>query len=1154
MTRRLFSNTADAAVEPQGLWAELRREAARPAAARRGWHSRLGKLPASPGPGLYAALAQRVDPAQYRPVAVPDIAEEEVAEGGQQLTIIHSPRGTYLQLTAAQRAIWHQMDGTRTVAQLATGAFLQFKQLLPVGELVQALRAEGFLVDRPVGVYRALAARLEERTAEGWGRRVLRVLAGRRFELRDIDGIYGAIYRFGGWLLFTPVFALLWLALAVAGASAFALMLTGGVAQADAGGVPTQVATLWLALLVSFFLHESAHALAVKHFGRRLRGGGMMLYYGLPAFYVDTSDIWRSRRLHRVIVSAAGPMSDLLVGGLAAGFAWLHPEAALAPVATKLAFTCYIATLMNANPLLELDGYFILVDVLRLPDLRQRALAFVRGPLWQKLRLATRAERQHAHEHGLRGWLVVSQPLSRDERIFALYGALATLYAAAAVWFALQFWQRWIWGTVVGLWASGGALERAAAAALVLFVIVPVVFGLVFVALGGVRSAVAWLIRNGYGRRPDLIAWVSGGAVLIAALLLGRGQGVGYGQLIPLGLWVVAAVALLVVRPDYQGAAIAPALGALAPATVLAGFGALLRLALPGMWFWQVADGAALLLLLLAAFTAQLEVSVRFAPQRVQLATALMLMAAFGVGGLVMIRELTMIVAPLPPAALGRAAMLALLAAAPAYFGALALALLLPYIFSLADSRLIWSWGLMWMAAAASALAYITDLRASSLGLDVLASGLWAASWITHLATLRQIAPAELAWDHQPGLSESERLVRAFQMCYAGCYRLLRAVYGARRTQDFDDRMDVLAATANWGVRLDRDLAEVALRLEAQPLDVQGARFAEVLRYTVSTIEDIAGASFARRTIQAAYDALPWPERETAGRLCFPDTPWARELSGAFGDAMVGRMRLLREVEALLACDDDELLALARSARTQRLRAGEALLHAGDAPPGVWIVEAGEVLGRDGETVVAELHRASAVGVDELTSQRAAAHSFYTSVESTLLFIPAAELIALIREAAPHAAQAADSAAVLRLLERVPIFADLPRGALRSLAQLAEQRSFAPRSVIIRQDKPSGVLYVIQEGGAAVMVRAGEDERGQQRLRLVNRLGAEEFFGELELIDGTPPRAYVLAATELRVLALPHQAVRALAMGNTATARGLEQVGSARKLELRTTD
>ncbi|MFN8567066.1 MAG: hypothetical protein U0Z44_05975 [Kouleothrix sp.] len=104
--------------------------------------------------------------------------------------------------------------------------------------------------------------------------------------------------------------------------------------------------------------------------------------------------------------------------------------------------------------------------------------------------------------------------------------------------------------------------------------------------------------------------------------------------------------------------------------------------------------------------------------------------------------------------------------------------------------------------------------------------------------------------------------------------------------------MDVLAATANWDVTLDRERVRISPLVQGLPLDLQGARYAEVLRYTVTTIEAIAGATFARRAIQAAYDALPWPERETASRYCFPDTPWARELSAGFGDVRAARLRL----------------------------------------------------------------------------------------------------------------------------------------------------------------------------------------------------------------------------------------------------------------------
>ncbi|MBC8162644.1 MAG: cyclic nucleotide-binding protein, partial [Roseiflexaceae bacterium] len=839
------------------------------------WGRLAGHSAAPQQPGLWAALGQRADPTLYRPQAIPDLAEEQVREGEQELTVIRSPRGAYLRLTPEQRAVWHQMDGTRTIGQLATNAFLHFHQLLPVGDLVATLRREGFLADQPVGVYGAVAAHMEAHTAEGWGRRLLRVLTGQRFEFRSIDGFYSAMFRAGGWLLFTPLFLALWLLVALAGGGAFvALLLAGGSANAGAG-LPLQIAALWLALLLSFLLHESAHALAVKQFGRTLRGGGLMLYFGAPAFYVDTSDIWRSSRRARVLVSAAGPMSDLFIGGLAALLAFFQPEAAFAAVAWKLAFTCYIATLFNLNPLLELDGYYILVDLLRLPDLRRRALAFVGGPLWGRLK-----------PKGTSTSALSPQPsaLSREERIFTLYGLLATLYTVIALVFAVQFWQRWVWGSVVNLWASGLLLNQVVAAAIVLLVVAPVGIGLGFAAWGTVRGAVAWLIRNGYGRRPDLVAVACAAVALLLALGFGGGAGPLLGQLLPLLLWGVATAALLYVLPDYRNAAIAPTMDALVPATVLAGLASLVRVWLPTSWLWQLADGGALLFLLIAAFNAQLDVNVRQIPPRIQLMTAILLTLSFGFGGLVLANQLGSQL-PLSAAAFSTATPWAILIAAPAFFGALALALLLPYLHSLSDSRLVWSWALLWGAALAQTMAYVADLRTPSLGLDVLSAGLWAAAWITHLATLRQIAPAELTWQHTASLSEPERLQRAFQLAYAGCYQLLRAVYGGRRTRELDDRMDVLAATANWDVRLDRDQAEIGMRLAALPLDRQGARFAEVLRYTVATIEEIAGQSFARRCIQAAYDALPWPERETAGRLCFPDTPWARALSQNFGGA-----------------------------------------------------------------------------------------------------------------------------------------------------------------------------------------------------------------------------------------------------------------------------
>ena len=139
----------------------------------------------------------------------------------------------------------------------------------------------------------------------------------------------------------------------------------------------------------------------------------------------------------------------------------------------------------------------------------------------------------------------------------------------------------------------------------------------------------------------------------------------------------------------------------------------------------------------------------------------------------------------------------------------------------------------------------------------------------------------------------------------------------------------------------------------------------------------------------------------------------------------------------------------------------------------------------------------------------------------------------------------------MRLLERVPLFADLPRNTLRGLAHIAQQQQFAARAVIVRQGVPSGIFYVIKHGRAAVLARS--EPKGDQpaHIRPVAQLDEEEFFGELELLRGTPPLASVVALTPLTVLALPHAAVQAFILGDGRVAKNLEQVGTGRLIALR---
>lgn len=1148
-------NKQPAHLTRQRPWAELEQRVAGVARtqAQRGIFRGLARRVATRPPDaemtsaqLWAGLIRRVEIAEYRPRRIANVVEEPIDEDGQRFYVLRSPTGSYLRLSTAEREIWQAMDGSQSITQLAMTGFTRFKQLLPIADLVQNLRAQGFLADAPVGIYRQIRSQVEARGVEGFGQRILHNLRGRTFPIDGIDDFVGALYRYGGRLLFTRAFAIVHALITLIGLVCFGLMAsgsTGSYTLLDTNNILPGLLTLWAALLLSFVFHELSHALAVKHFGRRVLRGGVMIYYGMPAAFVDTSDIWLAGRNDRVLVSLAGPLCDLLVGSLAAIAAFslpslgqqipeiAGPAAILVDAAYKLALACYMGALFNFNPLLELDGYFILVDLLRLPNLRKRALEFISGPLWQKL---------HARA-----------TLDTEERIFTLYGLLSAAYTLVAIVLAAAFWQKQMVGIINRLW-SDGPLPRMLALLIIVAVVVPIGLGLIFAAWGLVRAAAAWMARRGYARNPLLVAsLLTLLALALAGLPLRYGLTVRTALIAPL-LWIVALAAQIGLHTDYRGAWAARALDSFLAVTVIELIALSGYLMLPEQsTIWAALEIIGFVLLMFAGLVALLDVDLRQSQPTELTVSAILLVVAFLTGGLAS--------GTIQRAQPDTPFSWAVIAAGPVYLSFVALALLMPQLASLGDSRLRWSWILLWLGIAAQTVSYLLEILPGwrntppALAALVLAAGLWAAAWCTHYVTLRRLSTRGLNWPLQPALSEAEQLRNAIQHCYAGCYRLLHEHYGARRAKALDDRMDVLAATANWDIVLDGAQVRISPLLKSQPLDVQGVRYAEVLRYTLETITEQAGASFARRVIRAAYDALPWPERETADRLIFPSTPWAGELSRSFGDARAARLRLLRQVELFAACDDNELNQLAVSLEERRVGAGMVLLPAGEAPRGLWIIDAGEVAVKDAGQVAGELHRGEFFG--EVGGDLAAItqHAYITNMESSILYLPGGEVQRVLREVAPHTNEGIAIIETVQLLERVPLFAGLPRSSLRDLAGAAQQKQVSPRSVIVRQGVASGMFYLIAKGRAAVVrqsiSKGGDVVAGPPKV--VAQLGPGEFFGEIELLRNSPPMASVVSIEKMELVAIPHATIADMLTHSSGLARGLEQIGSGRIITLR---
>jgi len=136
---------------------------------------------------------------------------------------------------------------------------------------------------------------------------------------------------------------------------------------------------LWLLFPVLKALHELGHGIVTKAFGGEVHDMGVMFLVFSPLPYVDVSSASAfPSKWHRILVGAAGMLVELFLGSLAL-FIWLVAEPGIVRTMAYNAFLIAgISTvLFNGNPLLRYDGYYILADLLEIPNLYTRSRAYV---------------------------------------------------------------------------------------------------------------------------------------------------------------------------------------------------------------------------------------------------------------------------------------------------------------------------------------------------------------------------------------------------------------------------------------------------------------------------------------------------------------------------------------------------------------------------------------------------------------------------------------------------------------------------------------------------------------------------------------------------------------------------------------------------------
>jgi len=314
-----------------------------------------------------------------------------IAYRGEPFWTIKDPVALrYFQLRDEERFILGLLDGRLSLDEIIARFEERFApRRLARTELagfLALLHREGLVAATALGQGEQLLARDRSRRWQSWLTTLGNVLAIRLPGINP-DRFLTAIAPRLAWL-FSP--ACLALALFLIAAAAAIVIVNFGVLSERLPRFreffgPGNLIWLAIALALVKTLHELGHAVTCKRFGGECNRMGIMLLVFTPALYCDVSDAWMFRdRWRRIAVSAAGVTVELVLAALATLVWTMTQPGWINALALNVMFVCSVGTLLiNGNPLLRYDGYYVLADWLGTPNLQQQASAAVRrGLAW----------------------------------------------------------------------------------------------------------------------------------------------------------------------------------------------------------------------------------------------------------------------------------------------------------------------------------------------------------------------------------------------------------------------------------------------------------------------------------------------------------------------------------------------------------------------------------------------------------------------------------------------------------------------------------------------------------------------------------------------------------------------------------------------------
>jgi multidrug resistance efflux pump len=325
--------------------------------------------------------------ANIPPARRPDLLMKPLGDDGQHV-VKDLRTGTYFNLPPAEAFLLEQLDGKNSADEICARFANKFGEPLTVDDLGQFLEIAGEqnLLQKP-----SARAPTEDRNVTPPPPKPQRSRSPLRLASKVLyfrQSVFDPDRLFN-WL--EPKITFFWTAAFMWG-SAAVMMLAGFLLWQNfaeyAEYLPENltwetVALAWIILFIVTTAHEFAHGLTCKHYGGEVHEVGFLLMFFMPCFYCNVSDAWLIReRSRRIWVTLAGGYCDLCCWAIAV-LLWrlLLPYTLPYRVCWLVMAICGGRVLINLNPLVKLDGYYIASDLFGIPNLRKRSLGHVAAHL-----------------------------------------------------------------------------------------------------------------------------------------------------------------------------------------------------------------------------------------------------------------------------------------------------------------------------------------------------------------------------------------------------------------------------------------------------------------------------------------------------------------------------------------------------------------------------------------------------------------------------------------------------------------------------------------------------------------------------------------------------------------------------------------------------